>query len=142
MFIKNFLAGTIDKYFSKPVEPPQPEPPAQTIAEIALGNENFETLVAALQATNGLDGLLNTALDPNAEKTTEAIENGLVLAKAAAALDSNNPAVLDNLAWAFFESGSSADALASARKAVEIAPESEKELYEGYLMRLERLLED
>ena len=74
MFFKNLLSDFFDRLFGKPAEPPVQEPPMEetptdTIASIALSNENFETLVAALQATNGIDGLLDVALDPNANIT-------------------------------------------------------------------------
>ncbi len=74
MFLKNLLSNVFDRLFGKPPEPPMPEPPVEetpvdTIASIASGNDNFETLVAALQATNGIDGLLDVALDPNADIT-------------------------------------------------------------------------
>lgn len=65
-----FFLKLLSKLFGghDPVDPPAPEP-TQTIAEIAAGNENFETLVAALSATNGLDGLLDTAFNADADIT-------------------------------------------------------------------------
>lgn len=97
MFHIPFFADFFQKLFGKPAEKPavdQPSEELETIAEIALGNESFETLVAALQATDGLDGLLTTALDPAADITVFAPTDA-AFAELAKSLGINVPEVLN-----------------------------------------------
>ncbi len=56
---ENGVIHVIDAVLLPPATEPTPEPtpPLQTIAEIAVGNENFSTLVAALSAAKLVDAL-------------------------------------------------------------------------------------
>ncbi|HJM39949.1 MAG TPA: hypothetical protein QGG59_07530 [Planctomycetota bacterium] len=47
---------------------------------------------------------------------------------------------LDTLAWALFENGLYAEAIAASEKALGIAPEAEKSNYQGYLDRLKKMV--
>ena len=47
---------------------------------------------------------------------------------------------LDTLAWALFENGLYAEAIAASEKALGIAPEAEKSNYQGYLDRLKKMI--
>ena len=53
----NGTIHVIDTVLIPPVEEAEPEPPAATIVEIAVGDGRFETLVAALQAADLVDTL-------------------------------------------------------------------------------------
>jgi hypothetical protein len=47
---------------------------------------------------------------------------------------------LDTLAWALFENGLYAEAIATSEKALALAPEAEKSNYQGYLDRLKKMI--
>ena len=69
-FLGRLADRIADRFVEETTPDPEPTPePTQNIAEIALGNPDFEALVGALSATNSLNGLLDTALNDAADIT-------------------------------------------------------------------------
>jgi WD40 repeat protein len=67
---------------------------------------------------------------------------GLRLAQAATALAPEESNIRDTLAWALFANGLHDEALIESARALELAPEDEKDDYQGYLDRMRAMIEE
>ena len=81
-------------------------------------------------------------VDPDRSDQETDVELGLRLARAGVQLGPDEFNVRDTLAWALFFNGEYEEAVAESERALGLAPESEKEKFQGILDRLRGMIEE
>jgi tetratricopeptide (TPR) repeat protein len=79
-------------------------------------------------------------VDPDRQDKNTDTALALRCIQAAVERKPNNWMYQDTLAWALFENGLHAEAIAASERALDHAPEDEKTEYQGYLDRLNRMI--
>ncbi|HJM40128.1 MAG TPA: hypothetical protein QGG59_08430, partial [Planctomycetota bacterium] len=89
---------------------------------------------------NDLNDLAWPLVDPDREDKNTDTAFALRLIHVAVKEEPEDCMFLDTLAWALFENGIYAEAIAASEKALALAPEAEKSNYQGYLDRLKKMV--
>jgi tetratricopeptide (TPR) repeat protein len=79
-------------------------------------------------------------IDPDRTDKETDVALGLRLARAAVEAAPGDSGIRNTLAWALFANGLYDEAIAVSEKALELAPEAEKDAYQGYLDRLRSMI--
>jgi len=81
-------------------------------------------------------------VDPDRKDKTTDAAYGLRLARAAVKLAPGDSMIRDTLAWALFANSLYDKAIAASERALELAPDDEKEEYRGFLEKLRTMVEE
>ncbi|MFT5284244.1 MAG: hypothetical protein ACI8TQ_000400 [Planctomycetota bacterium] len=96
----------------------------------------------AVREANDLNGIAWSLVNPDRTDHETDILRGLDLARKAVALEPADHAIRDTLAWALFANGFHDEAINASMKALELAPDEEKEEFRSTLERLKLAIKD
>jgi WD40 repeat protein len=90
--------------------------------------------------SNELNARAWPLVDPDRRRQDTDVALGLRLARAAVSLTSNASNLLDTLAWALYANALYERAIAESKKALELAPDENKDAFRGYLERMRAMV--